>query len=110
MATDADPIDDLVLPITKSERQRLVHEAAQLGISLHNYVRSALGLPLWATDQRGSQERVAQCMSLIGKTYGYLGGMRRAERLTARRRREIARHAAQVRWAKHQQEAVLDGR
>jgi len=40
----------------------------------------------------------------LGKRGGSKGGKVRAERLSAERRREIARTAVQARWAKHRKD------
>jgi hypothetical protein len=43
---------------------------------------------------------ISQVMAEMGRKGGRIGGKRRLETLTGRRRTQIAREAAQARWAK----------
>ena len=58
-----------------------------------------------ATDEpaeaaRPSRALISQVMAEMGRKGGRIGGKRRLETLSDRRRTEIARKAAQARWAK----------
>jgi hypothetical protein len=45
-------------------------------------------------------------MAEMGRKGGRIGGKRRLETLSDRRRRQIARNAARARWAKHKKSAA----
>lgn len=45
----------------------------------------------------------------LGKLGGKVGGAARAAKLSAKRRKEIARHAANVRWANHESRQIREG-
>lgn len=45
-------------------------------------------------------EQIAQARKQIGEAIGHLGGNARAAKLSPRRRKQIAKKAAQARWAK----------
>jgi hypothetical protein len=44
---------------------------------------------------------LSKAMAEMGRKGGKIGGKRRMETMTAKRRKEIARKAAQTRWKKH---------
>jgi hypothetical protein len=56
-----------------------------------------------ATEELGPSpvrnEAISQYLATIGKKGGIKGGKARAEKLTAKRRSEIARNAAKTRWS-----------
>jgi hypothetical protein len=47
-----------------------------------------------------SRSLISQVMAEMGRKGGKIGGKRRLETLSDRRRRQIARQAAQARWSK----------
>jgi len=47
-----------------------------------------------------SRELISQVMAEMGRKGGRIGGKRRLETLSSRRRRQIASEAAKARWAK----------
>jgi hypothetical protein len=47
-----------------------------------------------------SRSLISQVMAEMGRKGGRIGGKRRLETLSGRRRRQIAREAARARWAK----------
>jgi len=47
-----------------------------------------------------TQDEIRRVMSALGKRGGPIGGAKRAEALSATRRREIAREGAAARWGK----------
>lgn len=50
--------------------------------------------------QEAAQEAISAYLSLIGKKGGLKGGPARAKKLSAKKRKEIAKKAANKRWAK----------
>ena len=52
------------------------------------------------TEPTPSQSVISQVMAEMGRKGGRIGGKRRLETLSDRRRSQIAREAAQARWAK----------
>jgi len=54
-------------------------------------------------DQTQAQSAISAYLSLIGKKGGLKGGPARAKKLSAKKRKEIARRAATTRWAKKKQ-------
>jgi hypothetical protein len=50
-------------------------------------------------DQTQAEEAIKAYLSLIGKKGGLKGGPARAKKLTAGRRKQIAKEAARMRWA-----------
>jgi hypothetical protein len=53
-----------------------------------------------APDQNQAQEAISAYLSLIGKKGGLKGGPARAKKLSAKKRKEIAKKAAMSRWEK----------
>ena len=49
---------------------------------------------------------ISQVMAEMGRKGGRIGGKRRLETMTSRRRSEIARKAAKTRWAKKKRSAA----
>ena len=47
-----------------------------------------------------TSEEIKRVMSMLGKLGGHRGGKARADALSGRRRKEIARKAARARWSK----------
>jgi hypothetical protein len=56
--------------------------------------------PAAEPDKPPSQSVVSQVMAEMGRKGGRIGGKRRLETLSDRRRTQIARQAAKARWAK----------
>jgi hypothetical protein len=52
-------------------------------------------------DEQPTSDDVRRVMSMLGKIGGPKGGYARAASLSAKRRREIAKHAAEKRWNKN---------
>jgi len=50
--------------------------------------------------QEAAQKAISEYLALIGKKGGLKGGPARAKKLTAKKRKEIARKAAMSRWEK----------
>lgn len=48
-------------------------------------------------------EQIAQARKQIGEEIGHLGGKARAAKLTPKRRKQIAKKAAQARWGKKEE-------
>ena len=53
-----------------------------------------------------SPSLISQVMAEMGRKGGRIGGKRRLETLSDRRRRQIARNAAKARWTKHKKPAA----
>jgi hypothetical protein len=53
-----------------------------------------------APTEKPSRSLISQVMAEMGRKGGKIGGKRRLVTLTDRRRKQIAREAAQARWAK----------
>ena len=53
-----------------------------------------------ANDIKPTDDEVSRVMSMLGKIGGLKGGIKRAEKLTKKRRQEIAKKAAKTRWDK----------
>ena len=51
-------------------------------------------------EQQPERSEISKYLSEIGRKGGRIGGKVRADRLTAQERKEIAKKAAQARWAK----------
>jgi len=50
--------------------------------------------------QEAAQKTISEYLALIGKRGGLKGGPARAKKLSAKKRKEIAQKAAQIRWSK----------
>ena len=53
-----------------------------------------------------SSSLISQVMAEMGRKGGLIGGKRRLETLSDRRRSQIAKQAARARWAKHKKPAA----
>jgi hypothetical protein len=51
--------------------------------------------------QPPTQEQISQVMAELGRRGGKVGGKRRLETMTARKRSEVAKRAAKARWHKN---------
>lgn len=56
--------------------------------------------------QPASRSLVSQVMAEMGRKGGLIGGKRRLETLSDRRRSQIAKQAAQARWAKKKKKSA----
>jgi hypothetical protein len=65
-------------------------------------VEEAIGAPL---TQKPSKSVISQVMSVMGRKGGKVGGKARAAKLSPERKREIASHAARIRWKAEKEEA-----
>jgi len=64
-----------------------------------NKLAQMLGKQSTENLQFPSEDEVSRVMAALGRRGGKIGGKARAERLTAKRRSDIARDAAKKRWA-----------
>jgi hypothetical protein len=58
------------------------------------------------TTPKHSRSVISQVMAEMGRKGGKIGGKRRLETLSDRRRSQIAKQAAQARWAKKKKDAA----
>lgn len=66
----------------------------------------ALKAPAEPPPETSSPSLISQVMAEMGRKGGRIGGKRRLETLSDRRRKQIARNAAKARWAKRKDPAA----
>lgn len=60
----------------------------------------------FAKTPKPSRSMISQVMAEMGRKGGRIGGKRRLETMSARRRSQVAKLAARARWAKHKKNAI----
>ncbi len=88
------------MPKRKSKRLDTVQNARRV-------VLASVGAEnLTPEPERPSRSVISQVMAEMGRRGGLIGGKRKLETLTAKRRSQIARQAARARWGKKKKSAA----